>query len=48
VPAPTSGGAGAAAGAALDSVRDLVRALDDKWRQRRQVIAEAVQSAQPV
>jgi hypothetical protein len=54
VPAPAAGAAGAegaagaAAGAALDGVRDLVRALDDKWRQRRQVIGEAVQSAQPV
>jgi hypothetical protein len=35
-------------GAALDKVRDLVHALDDKWRQRRQVISQAVQSAQPV
>jgi hypothetical protein len=54
VPAPGSAGAGpgeAAAkdeGAALDRVRDLVHALDDKWRQRRQVISQAVQSAQPV
>jgi hypothetical protein len=44
VPAPTAG----SAGAELDHVRDLVRALDDKWRQRRQVISQAVQSAQPV
>jgi hypothetical protein len=35
-------------GAALDRVRDLVHVLDDKWRQRRQVISQAVQSAQPV
>jgi hypothetical protein len=32
---------------ALDKVRDLVRALDDKWRQRRQVISQAVGSAPP-
>jgi hypothetical protein len=51
-PAPQDAAAGGAstgaAGAALDQVRDLVRALDDKWRQRRQVISQAVQSAQPV
>ena len=48
--AGTAGGAGGAggAGAALDRVRDLVHVLDDKWRQRRQVISQAVQSAQPV
>ncbi|HEV3077161.1 MAG TPA: hypothetical protein VHB47_22255 [Thermoanaerobaculia bacterium] len=48
--AGTGGGAGGAggAGAALDRVRDLVHVLDDKWRQRRQVISQAVQSAQPV
>jgi hypothetical protein len=46
VPAPTGGEPGAA-GAALDAVRDRVHALDDKWRQRRQVISQAVQSAQP-
>ncbi len=34
-------------GAALDRVRDLVQALDDKWRQRRQVISQAVQATQP-
>src|SRR5580700_9828607 len=39
VPAPGAGDAGAA----LDRVRDLVSALDDKWRQRRQVISQAVQ-----
>jgi hypothetical protein len=44
VPAPGAGDAGAA----LDRVRDLVSALDDKWRQRRQVISQAVQSALPV
>jgi hypothetical protein len=44
LPAP---GAGEAA-PELDRVRDLVRALDDKWRQRRQVISQAVQPAQPV
>jgi hypothetical protein len=43
VPAPAAG----TAGAELDHVRDLVRALDDKWRQRRQVISQAVQSARP-
>jgi len=51
VPAPASpGNAGDAAGpgAALDKVRDLLHGLDDKWRQRRQVIGQAVQSAQPV
>jgi hypothetical protein len=49
VPAPgAAGGAdGGNAGAALDRVRDLVQALDAKWRQRRQVISQAVQSAQP-
>jgi hypothetical protein len=47
--AGNAGGAGAAGseGAALDRVRDLVHVLDDKWRQRRQVISQAVQSAQP-
>jgi hypothetical protein len=60
VPAPAgNAGPGAAAakddagtagnaGSALDRVRDLVHALEDKWRQRRQVISQAVQSAQPV
>lgn len=56
VPAPGSAGAGNAGnagdapttGAALDRVRDLVHVLDDKWRQRRQVISQAVQAAQPV
>jgi hypothetical protein len=58
VPAPegTAGIAGSAGnagnagseGAALDRVRDLVHVLDDKWRQRRQVISQAVQSAPPV
>ena len=59
VPKPAKDGAGDAgeaakggkagnAGTALDRVRDLVHALDDKWRQRRQVISQAVQSAQPV
>ena len=48
--AATAGTAGnvAGTGAALDRVRDLVHVLDDKWRQRRQVISQAVQSAQPV
>jgi len=48
--AGTAGNAGTAGGAAaaLDRVRDLVHVLDDKWRQRRQVISQAVQSAQPV
>jgi hypothetical protein len=46
VPAPSAGEPGAA-GAALDAVRDRVSALDDKWRQRRQVISQAVRSAQP-
>jgi hypothetical protein len=49
--AKDDGGTGANAGsegAALDRVRDLVHVLDDKWRQRRQVISQAVQSAQPV
>ncbi|HEY6324328.1 MAG TPA: hypothetical protein VJA16_22520 [Thermoanaerobaculia bacterium] len=48
--AGTAGNAGNAGseGAALDRVRDLVHVLDDKWRQRRQVISQAVQSAQPV
>ena len=41
-------GIAASEGAALDRVRDLVHVLDDKWRQRRQVISQAVQSAQPV
>jgi hypothetical protein len=41
-------GTAASEGAALDRVRDLVHVLDDKWRQRRQVISQAVQSAQPV
>ena len=47
--AGNAGNAGTAggAGAALDRVRDLVHVLDDKWRQRRQVISQAVQSAQP-
>jgi hypothetical protein len=44
VPAPGAG----EPGPALDRVRDLVHALDDKWRQRRQVISQAVQPAQPV
>ncbi|HVR11075.1 MAG TPA: hypothetical protein VMW75_23730 [Thermoanaerobaculia bacterium] len=48
VPAPAGDAAAAGDVEALDRVRDLVRALDDKWRQRRQVISEAVQSAQPV
>jgi hypothetical protein len=51
VPAPPAagnpGGLETAAGAALDRVRDLVHVLDDKWRQRRQVISQAVQAAQP-
>jgi hypothetical protein len=48
--AGNAGNAGTAGseGAALDRVRDLVHVLDDKWRQRRQVISQAVQSAQPV
>jgi hypothetical protein len=46
VPAP--GGGEATAAPELDKVRDLVRALDDKWRQRRQVISQAVESARPV
>ena len=51
--AGTAGTAGIAGnvggmGAALDRVRDLVHVLDDKWRQRRQVISQALQSAQPV
>jgi len=48
--AGTAGNAATAGGAAaaLDRVRDLVHVLDDKWRQRRQVISQAVQSAQPV
>ena len=48
VPAPQAPGDAGGAGAALDRVRDLVHVLDDKWRQRRQVISQAVQSAQPV
>ncbi len=52
VPAPpstpaSSGDAAAPAGPALDHVRDLAGALDEKWRRRRQVISQAVQSAQP-
>jgi hypothetical protein len=43
VPAPGAG----EAPAALDRVRDLVQALDDKWRQRRDVIGQAVQAVQP-
>jgi hypothetical protein len=48
--AGNAGNAGTAGseGEALDRVRDLVHVLDDKWRQRRQVISQAVQSAQPV
>jgi hypothetical protein len=42
VPAPGAG----EAGAPLDRVRDLVHALDDKWKQRRQVISQAVQPSQ--
>jgi hypothetical protein len=41
VPAPGAGDAGPA----LDKVRDLVHALDDKWRQRRQVISQVLQPA---
>ncbi|MBV8202813.1 MAG: hypothetical protein JOZ15_19525 [Acidobacteria bacterium] len=49
VPAPSGEAAAAGtAGEELERLRDLVRALDDKWRQRRQVISQAVQSAQPV
>jgi hypothetical protein len=44
VPAPGSGDSGPA----LDRVRELVHALDDKWRQRRDVIGQVVQPAQPV
>lgn len=46
VPVPTADRTGAAdsAGAALDRVRDLVRALDDKWRRRTQVIDQALRS----
>jgi hypothetical protein len=44
LPAPGSG----EAGAALDQVREQLLALDDKWRQRRQVISQVAQSAQPV
>jgi hypothetical protein len=44
VPAPAAGDSGPA----LDKLRDLVRALDDKWRQRKQVISQAVQAVQPV
>jgi hypothetical protein len=50
VPVPGAAGGtegGGNAGAALDKVRDLVQALDARWRQRRQVISQAVQSAQP-
>ena len=42
-----SGGNAGSTGAALDKVRDLVHVLDDKWRQRRQVISQAVRAAQP-
>jgi hypothetical protein len=46
VPAPAADRTGAADGAAaaLDRLRDLVRALDDKWRQRSQVIDHALRS----
>lgn len=52
-PAPAGGASGDGGGVAvdadgaLDRVRDLVHGLDDKWRQRRQVISQAVQSARP-
>ncbi len=44
VPAPGTG----EAAPALDRVRDLVHGLDDKWRQRRQVISQTVQPAPAV
>jgi hypothetical protein len=44
LPAPSAGDAAPA----LDRVRDLVRAFDDKWRQRRQVISQTVQPAPAV
>jgi hypothetical protein len=43
VPAPGAG----EPGPPLDRVRDLVHALDDKWRQRRDVIGQVVQAAPP-
>jgi hypothetical protein len=50
IPAASSGAASADAAASLDGtvekVRDLVHALDDKWKQRRQVISSAVESGQ--
>jgi hypothetical protein len=42
-----SGGNAGSMGESLDRVRDLVHVLDDKWRQRRQVISQAVRAAQP-
>ncbi len=42
VPAPGA----ADAAPALDKVRDQVHALDDKWRQRRQVISQVLQPVQ--
>jgi len=44
VPAP-AGAAGAGLEPALGRVGELVAALDGKWRQRRQVISQAVQAA---
>ncbi|HVT61298.1 MAG TPA: hypothetical protein VHR45_23245 [Thermoanaerobaculia bacterium] len=43
VPAPGA----AEPGEALAKVQELVRALDDKWGRRRQVISETVQAGQP-
>lgn len=44
VPAPGSA-AGDTPAAALDRVQQRVRALDDKWRQRGQVMSDVVQAA---
>jgi len=47
VPAPptAAGAAGETPAAALDRVQQGVRALDDKWRKRKQVMSDVVQAA---
>ncbi|HEY2738538.1 MAG TPA: hypothetical protein VGK45_09040 [Thermoanaerobaculia bacterium] len=47
VPAPSASGgaAGDNPAAALDRVQQRVHALDDKWRQRKQVMSDVVQAA---
>jgi|SRR5580693_8791229 hypothetical protein len=44
--APAPAAAAPSLDSALDQLRELVQALDDKWRQRRQLISGAVQAGQ--